>query len=381
MIPSIKVLIVDDSALIRQMLVRALAVDPRIEVVGTAKTGLEAIERAGELAPDVITLDIEMPELTGLEALPHLRKRCDARVLMLSTLDDPETTYAALSSGAVDFVTKPRAGVATSLPELTETLLKKIKTVYRIDPSKIDAAGLSRASLTAVPERDPAAATVEAPAAEKGGAGAPRGKGAQDAPKRAQYLDSVVAIAASTGGPPALERVFAGLDAALPAAYVVVQHLPPGFSTSLARRLSGLGSIDVVEATDGMLVEPATAYVAPHGHHMIVSEPVAGTYRISLEDGASLHGVKPSADPLFQSVARIFGKRAVGVVLTGMGADGAAGLGAIKGAGGATIAQDEHTSVVWGMPGAAARAGAANHVVPIGLVAAEIRRFIRGGTS
>ena len=358
---TIKVLIVDDSALIRQMLTRALSVDPRIEIVGVAKTGVEAIEKARDLDPDVITLDIEMPELTGLEALPHITKNSSARVLMLSTLDDPDTTYQALHSGAIDFINKPKAGFASSISDLSELLLKKIRTAYRIDPVR------------AAQARDAVRDSVGEPAEED--------DAHADSREEASWVGSgkpttMIAVAASTGGPPALERVFQGLSASLPAAYVVVQHLPAGFSASLARRLDSVGDVDVVEAQDGMFIERGKAFLAPHGVHMTVCRGPAGP-EIRLEAGMSVHGVKPAADPLFDSVASVFKDRSVGVVLTGMGSDGVDGLRAIKAAGGDTIAQNEETSVVWGMPGAAMKVGAVRHVVPIGLVAAEIRRTMR----
>lgn len=347
----IRVLVVDDSALIRQMLSRALSMDPRVQVVGVAKTGVEAIEKAVSLNPDVITLDVEMPELTGLEALPHLRKRTSARVVMLSSLDDPDTTYRALNLGAVDFIPKPTAGMATSITELTEVLLKKIKTAYRITPEQAGAA-------TAVVESD----GVEPPA-----------------PARTSVdgaLKAVVALTASTGGPPALERVFSGLPASMPAAFIVVQHLPRGFSKSFARRLDNVSEIPVAEAVDGETVVPGRGYVIPHGAHGIVEhegkEPV-----IRLVPGPAQHGVVPAADPLFVSVANEFGPRAIAVILTGMGSDGARGALAIRERGGETIVQDERTSVVFGMPSAAQRMGAAGRVVGLGLVAAEIRRQVR----
>ncbi|TLM80581.1 MAG: chemotaxis response regulator protein-glutamate methylesterase [Actinobacteria bacterium] len=349
---TIRVLVVDDSALIRQMLTRALAQDPRIEVVGTAKTGTEAIQQAIGLEPDVITLDIEMPELTGLEALPYLIKRTEARVVMLSSLDSTEVTYQALSSGAVDFMTKPKAGFATSLTELTDELLKKIRTASRIDPSK----------------------RLCAPDAAGDGQCEEEGTGAGEAAREVKLL---VGIAASTGGPPALEHVFAGLSPDLPAAYLIVQHLPQGFTASLAKRIDKASPLTVVEAEKGAALQPGTAYVAPHGKHLFVSRTAGGDLRVSFDEGPSIHGVKPAADPMFHSVAKLMGSESVGVVLTGMGADGAAGLSSVKAAGGETIAQDEATSVVWGMPGAAVRQGAAKHVVPLGGVAAEIRRAIR----
>lgn len=349
MASTIRVLVVDDSALIRQMLTRALSMDPRIEIVGTARTGVEAIEKTRELNPDVITLDIEMPELTGLEALPHLRKASDARIVMLSSLDDPDTTYRAMSLGAIDFIPKPTAGMATSLSELTELLLKKIKTAFRVAPgiaSEVLRIGAEEAVRTTTERRV------------------------------ASDIAACVGIAASTGGPPALERLFIGLPVSLPASYLVVQHLPQGFAESLAKRLNGVGEIRVSVAEDDMPIRPGRAYLAPYGHHMIVSETDSGPVT-RLVDGPPAHGVRPAADLLLDSIARTFGPRAVAVVLTGMGADGAKGALSVKQAGGDVIAQDEETSVVWGMPGSAMRIGAASRVVHVGLIAAEVRRAVR----
>ncbi|MBN2405796.1 MAG: chemotaxis response regulator protein-glutamate methylesterase [Coriobacteriia bacterium] len=352
---TIKVLIVDDSALIRQMLVRALSLDPKLEIVGTARNGIEAIEKAAELSPDIITLDVEMPELTGIEALPHLIKTTPARIVMLSSVDDPDTTYQALARGAVDFLVKPKAGVATSLSELAETLIKKIKIAYRVSPERRFA--LSGTAATEAGEYC-------------------SGLGAGAAPV-ATDISRVVAIASSTGGPPALEAVFSGLTASLPAAYVVVQHLPAGFTESLARRLSRVTDIRVEEGRSGAQLKPGVAYLAPHGTHMKV---VGATLpRLRLEDSPSMHGVRPAADPLLLSVGEVFGARSVGVVLTGMGSDGAVGLKRIFDNGGETIVQDEQSSTVWGMPKAAINAGAADRIVPLQQVAIEIRRALREG--
>lgn len=347
----IRVLVVDDSALTRQMLTRALGVDPAIEIVGTAKDGLEAIELARALEPDVITLDIEMPALTGLEALPRIISSTPARVVMLSGIDDPDTTYQALSLGATDFIVKPRAGIATSLSSLSEVVIKKIKTAYRVRPDHRIAAD--------VPPYRPAES--------------------RETPQEREDGLRLVVLAASTGGPPALETVFAALDPALPAAYVVVQHLPAGFSESLARRIQRVTDIGVVQAIDGIPVRQGVAYIAPHGSHIRVSGRT-GTF-IRLETGSPVHGVMPAADPLFESAAEHFTDRSIGVVLTGMGSDGARGLKAIRDAGGESIAQDELTSVVWGMPGAAVRLGAASRVVPLRHIAREVASVVRGGVS
>jgi two-component system, chemotaxis family, protein-glutamate methylesterase/glutaminase len=357
MIPIIKVLVVDDSALIRQILTRALSLDPRIEIVGTARDGVEAIERAKELQPDVITLDIEMPMLNGLEALPFLIRETPARVIMLTSIDDPSTTYEALDGGAVDFIVKPRGGFATSISDLADVLIKQIKTAYRISPEK---------------RTDRAMKLVQGLVEGSNGAG----HAIHISPPAG--LRRVVAVAASTGGPPALERVFSGLSADLPAAYVVVQHLPAGFASSLVERLGRVSDIQFVQGTPNAQLKPGTAYVAPHGSHMVVSR--RGTIgRLRMEDGPTIHGVRPSADPLIESVAREYGTEAVGVVLTGMGSDGADGLVAINGSGGTTIVQDEASSVVWGMPGAAVKRGAAQHILPLDEVAAQIRRAVGEG--
>ncbi|MDO8879380.1 MAG: chemotaxis response regulator protein-glutamate methylesterase [Coriobacteriia bacterium] len=346
---TVKVLVVDDSALTRQLLTRALGVDPSIEVVGAAKTGIDAIEKCLALRPDVMTLDIEMPELTGIEALPHIIRTTPTRVVMLSAVDDPDTTYQALMLGATDFIVKPASGFASSLADLSDLLIKKIKTAYRVRPE----------SRLVARVRDDASATRLS--LER---------------SRVSALERVVAIAASTGGPPALETVFSGLGADLPVSYVVVQHLPAGFTDSLARRLGRVTDIEVVTAADGDRIEPGVAYVAPHGVHMRIAGRSAP--KVVLDDAPSMHGVRPAADPTLQSVAARFADRAVGVVLTGMGTDGVAGLRAITDAGGDTIVQDEQTSVVWGMPGAAVRAGVASRVVPLDRVASEIRRSVRG---
>jgi two-component system, chemotaxis family, protein-glutamate methylesterase/glutaminase len=367
----IKVLIVDDSALIRQMLTRALALDPRIEIVGTAKTGVEAIELAMALAPDVITLDIEMPEMSGLEALPFIVRNTDARVVVLTSMDDPDTTYQSLTMGAVDFIGKPHGGFASSLSDLADVLIKKIKTAYRIDPDK-------RVLGTSPIAGGTVAAGIE------GGIRAQAAAAVPDVPRvcverpREEPVGGIipVCIAASTGGPPALEVVLAGITPDLPGSYVVVQHLPHGFSASLVRRLSRITDLIVLEAESGAFLKAGAAYVAPYGTHTVL-DLRDGRPCLRLIKDPPLHGVRPAADPLMISAAQVFGDRAVGVILTGMGSDGAVGLESMRQAGAQTIAQDEETSIVWGMPGAAVRRGAVRTVVPVQGIAIEVRRAVR----
>lgn len=362
---SIRVLVVDDSALVRQMLVRALGLDQRIEVVGAAKNGFEALEKAKDLDPDVITLDIEMPELDGLEVLARLHRYSSARVVMLSSLHDADTTYQALSLGAVDFVPKPGVGIATSMEELSKRLRRAVRIAARARP--VDSAQAWSDSDTGLDERVPVSATSLHQERRESGHGA-------------FALPPIVAIAASTGGPPALERVLSGLDVEVPASYLIVQHLPAGFVPSLARRLDAAGSVRVTVAEEGSPLERGAAYLAPHGTHITVERHREGIRIRLVDDMAPLHGVRPAADPLFFSVAETLAERSIGVVLTGMGSDGAKGLLAIEQAGGATIAQDEESSVVWGMPAAALRAGAVRRTVPLRLVPTEIKRSLRGRT-
>jgi two-component system chemotaxis response regulator CheB len=345
---SIRVLVVDDSALVRQIVTHALSQASRIEVVGTARNGVEAVTAVRELKPDVVTLDIQMPEMDGLEALKHIVRESDARVIMLSSLDDPDTTFKALETGAVEFIGKPREGLATSMERLSSDLVRAVRVAYAIAPEKRGTPG----HLEEAPKPQ-----VECSVGD---------------PQR------LVCIASSTGGPLALERVFAGLSCDVPAAYLVVQHLPAGFSGSFASRLSRVGGFTVLEAAEGMRVQAGFGYVAPYGTHMRVTGSPGAATVIELVDGPTLHGLKPSADPLFESAAEAYGSAVTGVVLTGMGADAALGMVAIRDAGGSTIAQDEETSVVWGMPGATVRLGAAQYVVPISRVAVEIRRTLRG---
>lgn len=348
---AIRVLVVDDSALVRQIITHVLGDAPRIEVVGVARNGVEAVEAVKALNPDVVTLDIQMPEMDGMEALRLIVRDSDARVVMLTSVDDPEVAYRALEAGATDFILKPREGLASSIDRLTVELVRAVKAAHAASPDK-------RARTT--PPTAPAVPHLPAVGGD---------------PER------LVCIAASTGGPLALDRVFAGLEPDASAAFLVVQHLPAGFSTSLAARLSKVAGFPVEEAATGMRVLAGHGYVAPHGTHMRVVGAPGSPTRIELVKGPTLHGLIPSADPLLESAAECFGARTIGVVLTGMGSDAAVGLLSVREAGGHTIAQDEQTSVVWGMPGSAVKIGAAQCVVPIDRVAVEIRRALRSGVT
>lgn len=344
---NIRVLVVDDSALMRTLISEMIAREPGIEVVGTARTGLEAISAAGRLSPDVMTLDVEMPELGGVEALRHIMRKSPTKVIMLSGVNSADVTYEALASGAVDFIAKPSGTFSPDIASVGAELIAKIRVAADVDVSHLA-------------ESHPKG---KAPAERRTHLGRAR-------PSR------VVAIAASTGGPAAVERVIAGLPADLPAACLVVQHLPVGFSSSFAKRLDRFSSLEVRHADAGDKITPGVVYVAPAGHHMTVADrPTMGPV-IRLDTGPSISGLRPAADRTMQSAAEVYREDVVGVVLTGMGNDGAVGMAQIKGNGGFTIAQDKDTCVVYGMPRAAAERGVVDKVVPLQHVATEIRKAV-----
>ncbi|RJQ55150.1 MAG: chemotaxis response regulator protein-glutamate methylesterase [Actinobacteria bacterium] len=352
MVDPIKVLIVDDSALMRTVIGEILDSDRSIEIVGTARTGLEAIDKAAALSPDVVTLDIEMPELGGLEALGHIMRRSPTRVIMLSGLNTAEVTYEALSKGAVDFISKPSGPFSPNLHDIADELLSKVHAAADVN-------------LAALPRNGERPSVASAPAARKG-----RGRDAGSS--------KIVAIGSSTGGPAAVERVLAEIPDEFDAAVLVIQHLPVGFSDSFVKRLARMVSLDVTSGETGQRVSGGRVYVAPAGSHMTVTRRPSMGPVIQLDSSMAISGVRPAADRTMESVARVYGERAVGVLLTGMGSDGAMGMQRIKENGGVTIAQDEKSCIVYGMPRAAVERGVVDKVVPLHRIAGEIRRAVEG---
>ena len=339
----IRVLVVDDSAFVRQALLRMLGSAPDIEVVGTAVDGKDGLEKARALRPDVVTLDIKMPHMGGLEALRRIMTECPVPVLLLSSLtsEGGEITLRGLELGALDFVDKSSVRGHMNLLDLAEELKAKVRALARVPRDRVRAAdGIPAEPRALLP--------------------APHAHGAE-----------VVVIGTSTGGPPALQAIIPKLPPGLSSAVLVVQHMPVGFTRSLADRLHSRSAVPVREAQDGENVAPGVVLIAPAGRHMKVKRRGALT-RVWLDDEprSALH--RPSVDVLMASVAKAYGPRSLGVVLTGMGSDGVEGLRAIRQNGGRTFAESEESCVIYGMPKAAVEAGVVDRSVPLARMADEI---------
>lgn len=347
----IRVLVVDDSVVMRRMFSEILSADPAIDVVGTAPSGPIALAKIPQLSPDLVTLDVAMPDMSGLEVLAEIRRvHGSLPVIMVScaTERDAASTLQALSLGASDYATKPPPGgkLDDAIQHMREQLLPRIRALC----------------------------TTEAPAPVR------RGRGSLPPPaQNAEPLPpcpiGILAIGASTGGPNALTTLFSQLSASLPVPIVIVQHMPPLFTKLLADRLNTSCSVRVHEAREGDLLRPGQAWIAPGDHHMrVVREGTSA--RLAVDQSPPENSCRPSVDVLFRSVAAAFGSAALAVVLTGMGQDGLRGCEHVRERGGQIVVQDQSSSVVWGMPGFVARAGLAEAVLPLPEIASDIHRRV-----
>jgi two-component system chemotaxis response regulator CheB len=358
----IRVGVVDDSALVRSLLKALIEAQPDMTCVGTANDPYMAREMIRELDPDVITLDVEMPRMDGLDFLEKLMRLRPMPVVMVSTLTErgAETTLRALELGAVDFVAKPRIGVAQGLNELGDEIADKLRAAARARVRRRPAAS---------PEPPSAAPRTAGSGAVHVPGPAPLVKPVPLAWSRSS-TEKVIAIGSSTGGTEALREVLTALPADCPAV-LVTQHMPPGFTRSFADRLNTLCRMHVKEAEHGERVLPGHVYVAPGGRHMAVGRSGAN-YQIALDDGEPVNRHRPSVDVLFRSVAQHVGRNAIGVMLTGMGRDGADAMKAMRDAGAHNLAQDEASCVVYGMPREAVAAGAVHEVLALQRIAERL---------
>jgi len=339
------VLVVDDSAFMRRVIGEIIDRSGEFRVVGTARNGHDALRQIHALAPDIVTLDVEMPELDGVQTLGYIMSETPRAVVMLSaaaTQGGVDLTLRCLELGAVDFVRKPTGVDKHDLSTVAETLIDALRAATEVNLQGVQLLARPRFVTQQPVVRSRSDATV------------------------------AVAIASSTGGPRALAEVIPALPADLLAAVLVVQHMPPGFTRSLANRIDGMSELRVTEAEHGEPVVVNRVYLAPGGLHMRVVGNGPGAWTIALDEGPAMHGVRPSADHLFSSVAEQFGAASIGVVLTGMGKDGAEGLHAIRAAGGAGIVQDRATSTIYGMPQAALKRAGAERIVGLPAVAPTI---------
>ncbi len=341
-----RVLIVDDAVVVRRILSEALARDPDLEVAGTASNGRFALAKFPTLKPDIVLLDIEMPEMDGLETVRQLRK-IDARVpiIMFSTLTEhgASATLEALALGATDYVTKPsNRDMAQTLETVSGELIPRIRALCH----------LPGAYAAVVPKLPPPSPLAWKP--------------------RLLTPVQVVAIGVSTGGPDALARLLPSLPADLPVPIVIAQHMPPIFTALLAARLAAKSAVPVRECVSGEALEPGSAVLAPGDFHMVIAQEDVTRLRVHQE--ARENFCRPSVDVLFRSVAKVYGGRALAVILTGMGQDGLKGCETLRAAGARIYVQDEASSVVWGMPGFVARSGLADKILPLDQIGSEIVR-------
>jgi two-component system chemotaxis response regulator CheB len=345
---TINVLVVDDSAFSRQTIKKMLESDEQVEVVGIAPDGINAIAKTLKLKPDLITLDLEMPEMDGFSFLRWLMKQSPTPVIMVSSYGDSKTVFKALELGAVDFVAKPSSKASVELRNIEKDLLRKVKGAKGVNLES-----LSRARQI-------------------------HGEGAGEAVRYTPGESEIrmVAIGSSTGGPPALQVVLTELPKSLPSAVAISQHMPKGFTQSLAERLDKLCSLRVKEAEQDDVIEDGHVYICPGGYHMSFRRR-AGKVKVMLKKASTEDMYVPSVDIMMRSAADVYGSSTLGVVLTGMGNDGTDGMKKIVSNGGINIAESEETAVVFGMPAGAIKAGVAHKVLPLDRIAAEIIKTVK----
>lgn len=368
----IEVLVVDDSALMVRLLSEIISSDPQLRVVGTASHGYDALKKTQSLAPDVITMDVNMPRMDGLKAVEYIMSTAPTPIVMISSLtqEGATATIQALDLGAIDFVSKPSGYVSLDIEELATEIIAKIKLAAKIRVVRtVKHSAASQSWLTTPGIRGKKGEKGEIPGGKHASRYSP-----PHLLKSTHNYENVVAIGCSTGGPYALNEILQNLPTDFPAPILVVQHMPEKFTEKLAKLLNNRVALYVVEAKEGLGIQKGVVYIAPGAYYM----KVRANRKISVIQGDVDASIPcPSVDVLMQSVAEIYGKHSIGVILTGMGNDGVVGMNAIKNHHGTTIAQDEETSLVFGMPKMAIESGCVDSIVPLAKVADELVELVR----
>jgi two-component system, chemotaxis family, protein-glutamate methylesterase/glutaminase len=337
----IRVLVTDDSAFMRKLLSNIINSDDELEVVAVAKNGQELLEKLPIYTPDVVTLDISMPIMDGVEVLKRIMDENPLPVVMISALSDEENTFKCLELGAVDFIPKTSGIISIDMGKKKEIIIEKIKIAYK---AKIDKKSLSQIEENKINNTN-------------------------------YKKDQIIGIGASTGGPKAIETVLAGLPEKFRTPIIIIQHIPIEFTSTFAKRLNKICSLRIKEAEADETVEEGIVYIAPGGFHLRLEKQKKSTF-IRLSKEAAVNGMRPSIDIAFESIGKGFGKNAIGVILTGMGSDGTTGLGVIKKNGGFTIAQEESTCVVPGMPRKAIDAQVIDKIIPLEHISKELMEYL-----
>ncbi len=345
----VRVLVVDDSAYNRRTIIKMLESVPGVKVVGYAYDGEEGLRKVFDLKPDLITLDLEMPRMDGFSFLRILMQNRPTPVIVVSARSEDDNVFKALEFGAVEFISKPTASVSPELFKIRDDLVRKVRQIARTDMQKI----LGRSGARAENPRDLAPRSLSRP---------DRGEGAE-----------VVMVGASTGGPPALQTIFSAVQQPIPVSFAISQHMPPGFTRAFAERLNKFSALEISEAKDGDIMRPGRVLVAPGGKNLLFHRQ-GDQVLARIAEPESTHRYIPSVDAMFTSASEVYGSKVLGVVLTGMGNDGADGVREIKNRSGQAIAEAEETSVVFGMPKEAIATGQVDKVVALPLVCREILR-------
>lgn len=374
----IRVVVIDDSAFMRKVIGDLLEQDPGIQVVAKGRNGSEAMGLIKKWSPDVVTLDVEMPVMNGLEALETIMKEAPLPVVMLSSLtkQGANETIRALEIGAVDFIPKPSGAISLDLPTIGTEIIQKVKAAAHIKMSRLLQMEEKMKSI-----RSNWVGASKSPlfyaAAEKKAMNETRKEERADRSLRKGKIENLIAVGTSTGGPKALQVLLKGLPRNFRGSMVIVQHMPPGFTKSLAQRLNSLCEIEVSEAEDNQVLQEGHAYIAPGNYHMEIKQRADGEIYISLNQAQPRGGHRPSVDTLFESITQIRHPSKYAIIMTGMGNDGTAGLKKLKETGiRSVIAEDESTCVVFGMPRAAIQAGTVDIIAPLHEISIQLMRYL-----